>query len=124
MNGDFLITIVPIFVGMAAVLLLAVIVVRCVLGMRKWKASLSSPLQCWEAVVAEKRAAQKARHKLSSSSPASFDTELETQYEIDFSLADGSVRTFSVPETIFALLSEGDTGRLTVQQERFVKFER
>lgn len=124
MNDTFWFTILPILFGVAVVALLGYIAVKYVLAARKWKRVSELPVESCFATVLEKQAVEHSRHTLSGVAPSSFDTETVTQYHIVFQLETGVLRTFPVEEPVYDLLAEGDTGTLTFQAERFLKFER
>ena len=123
-QADFLVTIVPIFVGIAAVLLLGFIVIKCIHSSRKFKRIMESPIEQQEAVVLEKTTVEKCRRTLSENDMTSFGTETVTKWQAAFRLENGETKTLAVPEHVYGLISEGDHGTLTFQDEQFLKFER
>lgn len=123
-NADFMITIVPIFVGIAAVALLVFIIIKCVIGMRKFKNTIDAPVEVCEATVLQKNTVEKTHRVLSGADMTSLDTETITKWQIVFQLKDGVQKLLFVPEEIFFLMGEGDSGKLTFQKEQFIKFER
>ncbi len=113
--------ILPVLLGIIVLLLLVVIVVKYVLATKKWGKRASLPVESCKAAVLEKQAAERCRRSLSVSS---FETESVVEYRVVFLLEDGRQNAFSVDESVFDLLAEGDTGTLVFQAERFLKFER
>ena len=103
-------TIVPIFIGVVFVLILAGIAVQAVRGAAQWKRNNDAPVLTVEAEVAAKR--------------MDVRTYRRTYYYATFQVESGDRMELEVPDMEYGLLVEGDRGRLTFQGTRFQGFRR
>ena len=124
LEGTYWFPIILLLIGVAVAALIVVIIIKCVRGMRRLQQTESCPVEQVFATVLEKQVTERERRTLSREDFSAFGTETVCQYRIVFQMEDGTERCMEVPETVYALLAEGDIGTLTMQGERFLQFER
>ena len=116
-------TIVPIFIGVVFVLILAGIAVQAVRGAAQWKRNNDAPVLTVEAeVVAKRLDVQTWRH--AGDEHHMGHTSSRTYYYATFQVESGDRMEFQVPDTEYGLLVEGDRGKLTFQGTRYQGFRR
>ena len=114
-------TIVPIFIGVVFVLILAGIAVQAVRGAAQWKRNNDAPVLTVEAeVVAKRLDVQTWRH--AGDEHHMGHTSSRTYYYATFQVESGDRMEFQVPDTEYGLLVEGDRGKLTFQGTRYLGF--
>ena len=120
---DAMFTIVPIFIGVVFVLILAGIAVQAVRGAAQWKRNNDAPVLTVEAeVVAKRLDVQTWRH--AGDEHHMGHTSSRTYYYATFQVESGDRMEFQVPDTEYGLLVEGDRGKLTFQGTRYQGFRR
>ena len=116
-------TIVPIFIGVVFVLILAGIAVQAVRGAAQWKRNNDAPVLTVEAeVVAKRLDVQTWRH--AGDEHHMGHTSSRTYYYATFQVESGDRMEFQVPDTEYGLLVEGDRGKLTFKGTRYQGFRR
>jgi hypothetical protein len=113
MHSDPMFTIVPIFIGIVAVIVIGSIFVKAVQGVADWSYNNSQPVSNTEARVVTKRTEVSGTRESSS-----------TRYFATFELDQGERREFCVSGSEYGMLSEGDLGQLQSQGTRYLGFTR
>ena len=107
-------TIVPIFIGVVFVLILAGIAVQAVRGAAQWKRNNDAPVLTVDVRTYRHGGTEHSRRHASS----------RTYYYATFQVESGDRMELEVPDMEYGLLVEGDRGRLTFQGTRFQGFRR
>lgn len=97
----------------------SVIIYAIYTSYRNWKYNNSQPKIAVEAFVVTKRNDQSMRRHTNTN-----HFHRTTYYYLTFEFSTGDRKEFEVDSSEFALLRENDTGVLTFQGNRFIRFER
>lgn len=103
-------------------LILGVIIVTLVRGLSQWHSNNQSPQLTVEARVIAKRLDVSHHHHHSSNHHHHHHSS--TDYYVTFQVLSGDRMEFYVPGQEYGLLAEGDTGALTFQGTRYLRFDR
>ncbi len=109
------------------ILIAAVFVVLLVRGIRQWRKNNASPRLTVEARVVSRRADTSVSQMPvagDASGAHGFTTSSHTAYYATFEVESGDRMEFTVPQSEYGYLAEGDFGRLTFQGTRFLGFQR
>ena len=120
--GGFGIVFISVFI-----LIAATFVVLLVRGIGQWRKNNASPRLTVEARVVSRRADTHVSQMPvagDASGAHGFSTSSTTAYYATFEVESGDRMEFTVPQSEYGYLAEGDLGRLTFQGTRFVSFER
>ena len=112
--------------GLASIMIVAMIgifAVGIVLGIRQWSKNNNSPVLTVEALVVAKRMDVSHYHHDLSGGGMSHASST-TDYYVTFEVASGSRMKFSVRDSEYGILAEGDRGKLTFQGTRYQGFVR
>ena len=116
-------TIVPIFIGVVFVLILAGIAVQAVRGAAQWKRNNDAPVLTVEAEVAAKRMDVRT-YRHGGTEHSRRHASSRTYYYATFQVESGDRMELSVSGREYGMLAEGDIGKLTFQGTRYLSFER
>ena len=122
-NGDWLFTVVPIFIGIIFVIVFIGIIVSSISGLSQWKKNEDSPRLSVPAVVKIKRTNVR-RHSHHHHDHHSHSHSSTTTYFITFEFESGDRSEFHVSGKEYGMLAEGDIGTLTFQGTRYIDFTR
>lgn len=114
---DAMFDIVPVFMIIAAVIVIGVFIVRLFQGTAEWISNNESPVLTVEANVVTKRTNVYDRYSSSYNSTS-------TDYFVTFEITGGDRVEFKVSGRDYGMLVEGDIGKLTFQGTRYLGFER
>lgn len=127
-GSDVMFTLVPIFIGIIACLVIGTIVVGAVKGFAEWSSNNAQPVLTVPATVVCKRT--HVRHS-SGTTHHHADGHIHhdsgstsTTYYVTFQLDSGERLEFDLRGDEWGLLVEGDTGQLTHQGTRYQGFTR
>lgn len=112
---DLMFTIVPMFIFIIFILVFGIIIFGVVGSAKEWKKNNNSPVLDVDAVVIAKRTNVSHHHQNSSSS---------TTYYVTFEVESGDRMEFRVRGEEYGMLVEEDSGKLTFQGTRYLKFKR
>lgn len=116
-------TIVPIIIGIGFVFVFGTIIIRAIQGGKQWKSNNESPVLIVDATVVSKRA--DVRHYNHNSGENNMHhSRSSTTYYVTFQVESGDRMEFTVHDTEYGMLVEGDVGKLTFQGTRYKGFER
>ena len=122
-GGDWLFTVVPMFIGIIFVIIFIGIIASLFTGLRQWKKNEESPRLSIEAIVKSKRTNVTGNihpnhhHNIHSHSSS-------TTYFVTFEFESGDRLEFHVSGKEYGILAEGDIGTLTFQGTRYLDFIR
>ena len=122
-SGDWLFTVVPMFIGIIFVIIFIGIIASLFTGLRQWKKNEESPRLSVEAIVKIKRTNVTGNidhnhdHNIHSHSSS-------TTYFVTFEFESGDRSEFHVSGKEYGILAEGDIGTLTFQGTRYLDFIR
>jgi hypothetical protein len=114
-------TLVPIFIGVVAVIIVGVILFAIFSGVKQWSHNNKQPVLTVVSKVVSKRSnvstsiSNQNDHMHSSTS---------TTYYATFEVESGDRIEFSIQDREFGLLAEGDQGKLSFQGTRYLSFNR
>lgn len=91
-------------------------------SLKEWKTNNNSPILTINVVVIAKRGDISHNHYHSESS--NHHTHSSTSYYVTFEVESGDRMEFNMPGSEYGLIMQGDTGKLTFQGTRYIKFER
>jgi hypothetical protein len=114
-------TLVPIFIGVVAVIIVGAILFAIFSGVKQWNYNNKQPVLTVVSKVVSKRS------KVSTSSTNQNDqmhSSTSTTYYATFEVESGDRLEFSIKDREFGLLAEGDQGMLTFQGTRYLSFNR
>jgi hypothetical protein len=114
-------TLVPIFIGVVAVIIVGAILFAIFSGVKQWSFNNKQPVLTVDSKVVSKRS------KVSTSSSNQNDnmqSSTSTTYYTTFEVESGDRMEFSMRDREFGLLAEGDQGKLSFQGTRFLSFNR
>ncbi len=100
------------------VLVFGLVLFTLIRGMLQWKKNNRAPRLTVDALVTAKRT-QVSSHRSRHGGPSS-----STSYYATFQVESGDRMELSLSASDFALIAEGDRGRLSFQGTRFLGFER
>ena len=115
---DIMFVIVPVFVTVIFVIVIATFIVTAVRGVGEWSKNNASPRLTVDASVVTKR-----QHNTSHRTQHGHRHH-HSYYYVTFQVDSGDRMELSVTGQEFGLIAEGDTGKLTFQGTRFLGFER
>ncbi len=110
-------SIVPVFIFIIAVAVLAVIAFRLLRALAEWSYNNQQPVQSLAATVRTKRADVRGYSSEQGG-------RTRTNYFVTFEFSDGTRREVRVPAEAYGQMAEGDAGTLTIQGSRFRDFSR
>lgn len=118
-------TIIPIFIAVVFLAVLAVFIFAFVNGIRQWNKNNHSPRLTVDATVVTKRTdiSHSSGHT-NSSTGMHTGGHSYTDYYITFQVASGDRMEFHVIGEVYGLLAEGDFGELSFQGTRYLDFLR
>lgn len=102
-------------------------IVTAAKGVSTWNKNNNSPRLTVEAIVASKRLDVTHHQHAVGGDPAGaqgFHTSTSTTYFVTFQVRSGDRIEFSVSGSDYGMIAEGDSGELTFQGTRYLKFER
>jgi hypothetical protein len=114
-------TLVPIFIGVVAVIIVGVIIFSIFSGIKQWSYNNKQPVLTVFSKVVSKRS------KVSTSNNNQNDhmhSSTSTTYYTTFEVESGDRIEFSMQDREFGLLAEGDQGKLSFQGTRYLSFNR
>ena len=106
---------------------LGIFVFVIVRGIRQWRKNNASPRLTVEARVVSRRADTSISQTPvagDASGAHGFTTSSHTTYYVTFEVESGDRMEFTVPQSKYGYLAEGDFGRLTFQGTRYLGFQR
>ena len=109
------------------ILIAAVILVLLVRGIGQWRRNNASPRLTVDARVVSRRSDTHVSNTPvagDATGAHGFSTSSHTVYYATFEVESGDRMEFSVPQSEYGYLAEGDFGRLTFQGTRFIGFQR
>jgi hypothetical protein len=112
--GPDLSTIVPLFIAIIFILVVAILGYRILRATAEWVSNNHQPVEALPAIVRVKRTEV---HGFSGEST-------RTDYYVTFELRDGVRREVRVSGEAYGQMAEGDEGTLTIQGTRFHNFVR
>lgn len=113
---------VPIFIGVIAVLVVGGILFSIAKGLGEWSANNAQPvLTCAARIVARREEVSLHHHHHDDHRPHSSGS---TSYYVTFEFDSGERRELLVGNSEYGLLVEGDRGTLTCQGTRYLGFRR
>ena len=115
--------VIPILVALGFLFVFGTLIVRAVRGAKQWKQNNASPVLTVDATVKAKRADVQSYYSGPEMDHARH-TASSTRYYVTFEVESGDRMEFSVRDTEYGLLAEGDTGKLSFQGTRYLGFER
>lgn len=120
--GDWLFTVVPLFIGIIFVIVFIKVIVSVSSGLSQWKKNEDSPCLSVPAIVKTKRTnvTRYTRHHDHNAHTHSSSTT----YYITFEFESGDRSEFHVSGKEYGMLAEGDIGTLTFQGTRYIDFTR
>lgn len=110
--------------GIAVVAAFIVVIVKCILGARRWKQLDSAPTHTVEATILTKQRTEKSSNLPDLSGLPLPESESVVRCLVTFRCTDGEDRTLAIDEERYHLLMEGDIGTLTYQNDRILQFRR
>jgi len=113
--GEAMFTIIPIFIGVIAIIIFGGIIFAIVKSIGTWNSNNNSPKLTVPAEVVTKR---------TKTSGGSGDSSASTWYYATFQVKSGNRIELAVNGSQYGMLADGDVGMLTFQGSRFVGFER
>lgn len=116
----FMFDIMPVFFIIVFVIVIGSFVGFGVKGLAQWTKNNNSPVLTVAARVAAKRMSVSIRHHAGDHGMH----HSSTYYYAAFEVESGDRFELHLPGNEYGLLAEGDTGKLTFQGTRFIKFER
>jgi hypothetical protein len=114
-------TLVPIFIGVIAVIVVGGILFSIFTGIKQWSFNSKQPVLTVVSKVVSKRS------KVSTSNTNQNDhmhSSTSTTYYTTFEVESGDRIEFSMQDREFGLLAEGDQGKLSFQGTRYLSFIR
>jgi hypothetical protein len=118
---DVMFTIVPIIIGVVAVIIVGAIIFAIFSSVKQWNYNNKQPVLTVVSKVVSKRS------KVSTSNINQDDhmhSSTSTTYYVTFEVESGDRIEFSIKDLEFGLLAEGDQGKLSFQGTRFLSFNR
>ena len=113
--GDAMFTLIPIFIGVVAIIVFGGIIFTLVKSIGTWNSNNNSPKLTVPVEVVTKR---------TETSGGSGDSSASTWYYATFQVKSGDRMELAVNGSQYGMLADGDVGMLTFQGTRFVGFER
>lgn len=113
--------------AIVCVLVIGVFIVSIVKGISTWRKNNQSPRLTVNATVVSKRThVNYHRHPIAgdASGTHGYHTTSFTQYYVTFQVESGDRMEFSVSSAEYAMLADGDDGKLCFQGTRYLRFER
>ena len=120
---DIMFSIVPVIVVIGFVVVIGLIIARSIQGARQWKRNNDSPMLTVDATVITKRTDVHHHHHHHAGNAHHMSTS-STTYYATFEVLSGDRLEFTVRDTEYGQLVEGDVGKLTFQGTRYLGFER
>ncbi|WP_058301372.1 DUF2500 domain-containing protein [Gorillibacterium timonense] len=120
--GDFMVTAIPILIGLGFAFFVGFIVFAIVRGVKEWSRNNRMPVLTVRARIVSKRS--DVRHSNDSDGSGPMSSSTSTDYYVTYQLDSGERMEFMVRDGEFGLLAEGDTGDLTYQGTRYHGFKR
>ena len=117
-------SIIPVIVVIGFIFVFGIIIASGIRGAAQWKRNNDSPVLSVMATVITKRADVSYHHHHNHDMNAMSHTTSSTTYYVTFQVESGDRMEFSVRDTEYGLLVEGDAGKLTFQGTRYLGFER
>ncbi|WP_078551573.1 DUF2500 domain-containing protein [Bacillus alkalicellulosilyticus] len=129
-QGDMMFQIVPVFIGIVAVVVIGTILYSVFSAMKQYQKNEQSPKLSVPAIIKTKRtdfrrstSTDMNHHQENQHFPSS-TTSTHTRYFVTFEFESGDRSEFNVTGNEYGMLSEGDIGMLTFQGTRYLGFER
>ncbi|WP_222439451.1 DUF2500 domain-containing protein [Sporosarcina sp. BP05] len=113
--GDAMFTIIPIFIGIIAIIVFGGIILTFVKSIGTWNSNNNSPQLTVPAEVVTKR---------TKTPGGSGDSSASTWYYATFQVKSGDRMELAVNGSQYGMLADGDSGILTFQGTRFIEFKR
>ncbi|MBE1553665.1 DUF2500 domain-containing protein [Sporosarcina limicola] len=113
--GDSMFTIIPVFIGIVAIIIFGVIIFAIVKGIGEWSSNNDSPQLTVPATVITKR---------TKTSGGRGDSSASTSYYVTFQVESGDRMELRVKGSEYGMLAEGDFGMLAFQGTRYLEFKR
>ena len=120
---DIMFSIVPVIVVIGFVVVIGLIIARSIQGARQWKRNNDSPMLTVDATVITKRTDVHHHHHHHAGNAHHMSTS-STTYYATFEVLSGDRLEFTVRDTEYGQLVEGDVGKLTFQGTRYLGYER
>ncbi len=121
---DIMFSIVPVIVVIGFVVVTGLIIVRSIQGARQWKRNNDSPILTVDATLVTKRTDVHHHHHHHTGDTHHHMSTSSTTYYATFEVLSGDRLEFTVRDTEYGQLVEGDAGKLTFQGTRYLGFER
>ncbi len=121
---DIMFSIVPVIVVIGFVVVIGLIIARSIQGARQWKRNNDSPILTVDATMVTKRADVHHHHHHHTGDTHHHMSTSSTTYYATFEVLSGDRLEFTVRDTEYGQLVEGDVGKLTFQGTRYLGFER
>ncbi|CAG9610619.1 DUF2500 domain-containing protein [Pseudoneobacillus rhizosphaerae] len=122
--GDFMFQIVPIFIGIIFIIVIGGILFSVFKGIGQWHKNEQSPKLSVPAIVKSKRTDVSKGSNIHHHHYHHHTSSTHTRYFVSFEFESGDRSEFHVSGKEYGLLSEDDTGMLSFQGTRYLKFER
>ncbi|ROR28143.1 uncharacterized protein DUF2500 [Mobilisporobacter senegalensis] len=119
----FMFQIFPIIFFIIFAIVIGGFIITAVKGVGTWHKNNNSPVLTVAATVVTKRT-NVTHHHHNTGNDSMGHTSSSTWYYATFEVESGDRMELGISGTEFGMLVEGDTGRLTFQGTRFLKFER
>lgn len=121
--GGVMFTIVPIFIMIIFLIVFGITIMNILKGLGKWKYNNSQPvLTVWAKVIAKRTDVTSHNHV--SAGEINNHSHTYTTYYVTFEVESGDRMEFSVEDSEYGFLIEGDRGKLTFQGTRYKGFQR
>jgi hypothetical protein len=114
-------TLVPIFIGVVAIIIVGVILFTIFSGIKQWSHNNKQPVLTVVSKVVGKRSKVNTSN---SNQNDNMHSSTSTTYFATFEVESGDRIEFSIKDREFGLLSEGDQGKLSFQGTRYLGFNR
>lgn len=120
-------SIMPIFIIIVFIIVIATFIYSGVRGAREWNRNNHSPRLTVDAAVVSRRQ-DVSHHSHANAGDATgahgYHTTTSTSYYVTFQVESGDRMEFHVSGSEYGMLAEGDWGKLSFQGSRYLGFER
>ncbi len=121
---DIMFSIVPVIVVIGFFVVIGLIIAHSIQGARQWKRNNDSPILTVDATLVTKRTDVHHHHHHHTGDTHHHMSTSSTTYYATFEVLSGDRLEFTVRDTEYGQLVEGDAGKLTFQGTRYLGFER
>lgn len=119
----FMFSFVPLMIIIVAILIFGLIIFMIIKGVGQWSYNNSQPVLSVPARIISRRTNVSSRIS-NDANAVGVHHHTDTSYYIAFEVESGSRMEFQVRGNEYGLLAENDTGKLTFQGSRYLRFER